>query len=195
MTFHVKQLHDYQEVLATTGVEWGLIGPREVDRLWERHIDNCLAVTEDDECLPASCSVIDIGSGAGLPGLVWAIGRPDLTVTLVEPLERRVRFLNQVVEELALTNVTVLRARAQDVDVRAVRVTARAVSATKTLLPWLAPLVSPGGRMVLLKGRRADQELREADQWLRRSGWVAGIREVGEPPRTRVVVVKRRGKG
>jgi len=176
-------------------VDWGLIGPREVDRLWERHIDNCLAVTEDVQCLPQSCSVVDVGSGAGLPGVVWAIARPDLTVTLVEPLERRVKFLDLAVRELALMNVRLLRGRAQEVDIRGDRVTARAVAATKTLLPWLAPLVSQGGRMVLLKGMKADQELRDAGPWLQRSGWSAVVREVGDPPRTRVVVVERRVKG
>lgn len=181
--------------MATRGVEWGLIGPREVDRLWERHIDNCLAVTQDVQCLPQACSVIDVGSGAGLPGVVWAISRPDLTVTLVEPLERRVKFLDLVVQELALANVTVVRGRAQDVDIRGDRVTARAVAATKTLLPWLAPLVSQGGRMVLLKGMKADQELQDAGPWLHHSGWAAVVREVGNPPRTRVVVVERRVKG
>ena len=191
----MKRLDEYQELLATTGVEWGLIGPREVDRLWERHIDNCLAVTEDVQCLPQSCSVVDVGSGAGLPGVVWAIARPDLTVTLVEPLERRVKFLDLAVRELALMNVRLLRGRAQEVDIRGDRVTARAVAATKTLLPWLAPLVSQGGRMVLLKGMKADQELRDAGPWLQRSGWSAVVREVGDPPRTRVVVVERRVKG
>ncbi len=191
----MKRLDEYQELLATTGVEWGLIGPREVDRLWERHIDNCLAVTQDVQCLPQTCSVVDVGSGAGLPGVVWAISRPDLTVTLVEPLERRVKFLDLVVHELALANVTVVRGRAQEVDIRGDRVTARAVASTKTLLPWLAPLVSHGGRMVLLKGIKADQELQDAGPWLQRSGWSAIVREVGIPPRTRVVVVERRVKG
>lgn len=94
----MEQLRAYQALLATTGVEWGLIGPREVDRLWERHIDNSLAVTEDRQCLPDSASVLDVGSGAGLPGLVWAIARPDLHVTLLEPLERRVRFLELAID-------------------------------------------------------------------------------------------------
>lgn len=188
----MEQLAAYQQLLTTTGLEWGLIGPREVDRIWERHIDNCLAVTEDEECLPRECTVIDVGSGAGLPGLVWAIARPDLSVTLVEPLERRVRFLDLVVDELDLTNVSVDRSRAQEVQKTADRVTARAVSATKTLLPWLAPLVSQGGRMVLLKGQRAGEELEQSRSWLRKHRWEADIRDVGVPPRTRVVVLERR---
>lgn len=182
-------------MLSTSGVEWGLIGPREVDRLWDRHIDNCLAVTEDDQCLPNGVDVIDVGTGAGLPGLVWAVTRPDLSVTLVEPLERRVRFLEMAVAELELANVTILRGRAQEVDVRAEVVTARAVAALKNLLPWLAPLVSDPGRMVLLKGEKAQTEISAAQRWLKEQRWRATVREVGVPHRTRVVVVDRWTQG
>lgn len=195
MTFHVERLVAYQELLATTGLEWGLIGPREVDRLWDRHIDNCLAVTEDEQCLPQGASVIDVGSGAGLPGVVWAIARTDVTVTLLEPLERRVRFLELAIATLAIDNASVVRARAQDVSITADCVTARAVSATKNLLVWLAPLVSQHGRMVLMKGQKAEEELVASRGWLRRNGWQAQIRDVGSPPRTRVVVVDRTVKG
>lgn len=191
----MEQLQQYQELLATTGVEWGVIGPREVDRLWDRHLDNCLAVTEDPLCLPHDASVIDVGSGAGLPGLVWAIARPDLMVTLVEPLDRRVRFLNLAVEQLGLTNVIVVRARAQETDATADRVTARAVANTSKLVTWLAPLVRPGGCMLLLKGERAPDEVAQARPWLDSHGWTAGIRQVGDPPRTRVVIVERRSQG
>lgn len=191
----MEHLHDYQDLLATAGVEWGLIGPREVDRLWDRHIDNCLAVTQDEQCLPADCSVIDVGSGAGLPGLVWAIARPDLRVTLVEPLERRVRFLDLAVGQFGLRNVEVLRARAQEVRLQADRVTARAVAATNKLVGWLAPLVNSDGSMVLLKGQQAAAEIATADPWLRSNGWRAEIRDVGDPPRTRVVIVERRRQG
>ncbi len=191
----MEQLRAYQALLATTGVEWGLIGPREVDRLWERHIDNSLAVTEDRQCLPDSASVLDVGSGAGLPGLVWAIARPDLHVTLLEPLERRVRFLELAIQDLQVANVEVVRARAQDCGQQYTRVTARAVAKTATLLTWLAPLVAGGGQMVLMKGERADQEVAEAQQWLARHGWRAQIAMVGSPPRTRVVVVEREVKG
>lgn len=191
----MKQLRAYQDLLATDGVQWGLIGPREVDRLWDRHLDNCLAVTEDDGCLPQNATVIDVGSGAGLPGLVWAIARPDLHITLVEPLERRVRFLEQAIAQLALPNVTVERARAQQVRITADRVTARAVARTASLVRWLAPLVAPGGEMVLLKGRQAADEVAEATGWLDRNGWLAQVRDVGQPARTRVVVVDRVMKG
>ena len=191
----MEQLHAFQHLLATDGVTWGLIGPREVDRLWVRHIDNCLAVTEDSGCLPPAATVIDVGSGAGLPGIVWAIARPDLAVTLVEPLARRVRFLDKAVAELELTNVTVCRERAQEHEGQTTRVAARAVARTTTLLGWLEPLVAPGGRMLLLKGQRAQDEIDEADVWLHRQGWSASVREVGDPPRTRVVVVERTVKG
>lgn len=187
----MEHLQDYQRLLATRGVEWGLIGPREVDRLWERHIDNCLAVTEDPDVLPRSAAVIDVGSGAGLPGLVWALARPDLQITLVEPLERRVRFLESAIDDLGLTRVAVVRARAQEITTQADVVTARAVSATKNLVAWLAPLVAPQGRMVLLKGQRAPEELVDARSWLRQHRWHAAVQEVGDPPRTRVIVVER----
>ena len=189
----MEHLQDYQELLATTGVEWGLIGPREVDRLWERHIDNCLAVTEDRDCLPESATVLDVGSGAGLPGLVWAIARPDLQVTLLEPLERRVRFLE--LAEHDLDNVHIVRGRAQEMTHQFARVTARAVAKTSTLLPWLAPLVEPDGRMVLMKGERASSEVAQAQRWLDAHRWRAEVETVGSPPRTRVVVVERVAKG
>ncbi len=191
----MEQLQAYQALLATTGVEWGLIGPREADRLWERHIDNCLAVTEDRQCLPRDATVIDVGSGAGLPGLVWAIARPDLKITVVEPLERRVRFLELAVSEIGISNADVIRARAQDHHGVAEVVTARAVAATDRLLGWLAPLVAPGGHMVLLKGERAAQEVAAAQGWLRRHHWHAEVRIVGTPARTRVVSVERDGLG
>jgi 16S rRNA (guanine527-N7)-methyltransferase len=191
----VKRLEQYAALLRTLGVDWGLIGPGEADRIWQRHIDNALAVTEDDSCLPQGVGVLDIGTGAGLPGMVWAIARPDLEVTLVEPMQRRTRFLEHVRDELHVDNVQVVRARAQELDVVAERVTARAVAGTERLLPMLAPLVSEGGRMVLLKGRRAQDEVRAAQGWLRRNRWLAQVRDVGRPPRTRVVVVDRITKG
>lgn len=191
----MEQLRRYQDLLASTGVEWGLIGPREVDRLWDRHVDNSLAVTEDQHCLPEAATVIDVGSGAGLPGLVWAIARPDLRVICLEPLERRTRFLQQVVEDLGLTNVQVERGRAPAGGLNADRVTARAVARTQVLLPWLAPMVSVSGCMLLLKGERAAEELEPAQRWLDKHGWHAEIRMVGSPPRTRVVVVERSDGG
>ena len=191
----MEQLAQYHDLLADLGVEWGLIGPREVERLWERHLDNCLAVTQDPTCLPHGASVIDVGSGAGLPGLVWAIARPDLRIVCAEPLERRVRFLRLAIDQLRVSNVEVQRARAQDVHLQADRVTARAVARTSVLLPWLAPLVTPAGKMILLKGEKARDEVAEARPWLERHRWQAHIREVGTPARTRVVIVDRSDEG
>jgi 16S rRNA (guanine527-N7)-methyltransferase len=130
-----------------------------------------------------------------LPGLVWAIARPDLRVICLEPLERRTRFLQQVVEDLGLTNVQVERGRAPAGGLNADRVTARAVARTQVLLPWLAPMVSVSGCMLLLKGERAAEELEPAQRWLDKHGWHAEIRMVGSPPRTRVVVVERSDGG
>lgn len=187
----MKQLEKYRDWLVGPGVERGLIGPREADRIWERHIDNCLAVVEADSPVPEASTVLDLGSGAGLPGIVWAVARPDLSVTLLEPQERRTRFLHEVVEDLGLSNVSVLRGRAQEVDTTADVVTARALAGLTSLLAWSAPLVAPGGRMVFLKGQRAPEELSDARGWLRRQGWRADVRQVGERRRARVVVVVR----
>jgi len=149
----------YAEILATAGVERGLIGPREVDRLWDRHLLNCAAPVVR---VPEGATVADVGSGAGLPGLVWAIARPDLRVTLVEPLLRRTRFLEEVVDELDLAHVTVLRARAGEAEQTFEVVTARAVAALDKLARWCMPLVAPGGLLLALKGRSAAQEVEAA---------------------------------
>jgi len=159
----------YVRLLATAGVERGLIGPREVGRLWERHVINCAVLSE---AVPEGASVIDIGSGAGLPGLVLAIARPDLEITLLEPLLRRTTFLNEAVEELGLTNVTVRRGRAEEVakDYAVDVVTARAVAPLDRLATWGLPLLRVGGEMLALKGERAAQELAEAEPVLRKLG-------------------------
>ncbi len=154
----------YQEILATRGIELGLIGPREKDRLAERHILNCAVVARDGELVPRDSSVIDVGSGAGLPGLVWAIQRPDLKVTLVDSLLRRSEFLTETVDELGLNQrVSVIRARAEDLtDVTADVVTARAVAPLPRLLGWLRPLMRATGQLVLLKGAKAADEIKAA---------------------------------
>ncbi len=156
----------YANFLAEQGTVRGLIGPREVDRLWERHILNCavLALPEHD-LLPQNSTVIDVGSGAGLPGLVWAIVRPDLTVTLVESMKRRCEFLEEAVELLGLQErVVVVRARAEEVrdSLQADITTARAVAAMPKLLGWLTPLTSENGQIVAMKGESAATELEEA---------------------------------
>lgn len=160
------QLRAYAQVLETDGVTMGLIGPREAPRLWSRHLLNCAVVVEPGtDLVGESMSVADVGSGAGLPGLVWAIARPDLTLTLVEPLLRRATFLQTVVARLGLDDrVAVRRGRAEEVcadptwagvDV----VTARAVAPLERLLGWTVPLLKPGGRLVMLKGSNAEGEV------------------------------------
>lgn len=156
----------YAELLATSGVERGLIGPREVDRLWERHLFNCAAPVVR---VPEGSTVADVGAGAGLPGMVWAIARPDLHVTLIEPLLRRTTWLEEVVADLGLQDqVTVLRSRAEDVDQTFDVVTARAVAALDKLARWCMPLVRPGGLLLALKGRSAAEEVEAARATLAR---------------------------
>jgi 16S rRNA (guanine527-N7)-methyltransferase len=159
----------YAAWLADAGVVRGLIGPREVPRLWDRHLLNCGVLTE---LLPHGATVADIGSGAGLPGLVVAISRPDLRVTLVEPLLRRTTFLTEVAEDLGIANVEVLRGRAETLhgsrtfDI----VTSRAVAALPKLLGWSMPLVAPSGALVAMKGHSAAEEVAEASETLSRMG-------------------------
>jgi 16S rRNA (guanine527-N7)-methyltransferase len=152
----------YTEILAGAGVERGLIGPREVDRLWDRHILNSVAVAE---LLEPNESVADIGSGAGLPGIPLALARPDLRVTLIEPLLRRSDFLREVIEELGI-DVVVVRGRAEELTVRqrvgeTDVVVSRAVASLDKLTKWSMPLLRPGGRMLAIKGERAEDEIRE----------------------------------
>lgn len=151
----------YAELLATDGTLRGLIGPREVGRLWERHLFNSAAMAE---VLPRDATVADIGSGAGLPGLVLAIVRPDLRITLVEPLLRRTTFLSEVVEELGLDNVEVVRGRAEALhgQRRFDVVTSRAVAPLPRLLEWSMPLVAPHGALVAMKGSSVGQEIEDA---------------------------------
>jgi 16S rRNA (guanine527-N7)-methyltransferase len=146
--------------LAEQGEELGLIGPLELPRLWSRHILNCVVVAP----LLRPGLVGDVGSGAGLPGLVLAIARPDVSFVLIEPMERRVAWLNGQISDLGLTNASVLRARAEDIRLSTPldQVTARAVSAFKTLIPLTAPLLRPGGELVLMKGAGAAGEISNA---------------------------------
>lgn len=152
--------------LAEQGEERGLIGPLELPRLWSRHILNCAIVAP----LLRPGLVGDVGSGAGLPGLVLAIARPDVSFVLIEPMERRVAWLNEQVAELGLTNVSVVRARAEEVrlDEPLDQVTARAVSAFRKLLPLTAPLLRDGGELVLMKGAAAASEVEAAAKEIRK---------------------------
>ena len=160
----------YAELLATDGVTRGLIGPREADRLWDRHLLNCGVLAE---LLPEQGQLVDIGSGAGLPGVVLAMLRPSLSVLLLEPLLRRSLFLAECVSELGLSNVTVLRARAEDkaaARIRADVATARAVAPLDRLVGWAAPLLRPGGELLAIKGQSAAAELTAASPVLSRLG-------------------------
>lgn len=159
----------YVVSLAGDGVVRGLIGPREAPRLWERHVLNCAVL---GDAIPSGVAVCDIGSGAGLPGVVLAIARPDLTVTLVEPLLRRTTYLEQVVDELGLANVEVLRARAEELhgERRFAVVTSRAVAPLERLLGWSMPLVEPEGALVAMKGSSLAEEIESAASTLSRLG-------------------------
>jgi 16S rRNA (guanine527-N7)-methyltransferase len=157
----------YVDLLTSAGVERGLIGPREVPRIWERHVLNCAVVVPR---VPVGATVADVGSGAGLPGLVWAIARPDLHVTLIEPLLRRTTFLEEAVVVLGLGQVTVLRSRAEDVSETFDVVTARAVAPLEKLAGWCLPLVRPGGVLLALKGRTAEEEVASSRVSLHKMG-------------------------
>ena len=186
--FALPGLREYERILATIGLERGLIGPREVDRLWDRHILNSALIAE---VFPEGATVIDVGSGAGLPGIPLALVRPDLRITLLEPLLRRSVFLQETVDALGLSGrVTVVRGRAEDGGLpRADIVTARAVAGLDKLLGWCWPLVKPGGAIVALKGERAQEEINEAQPRLQKLGCTATIRTVGN---TTVVLVTSR---
>jgi 16S rRNA (guanine527-N7)-methyltransferase len=188
----------YAELLADTGVEWGLLGPHEVDRIWERHLLNCGAVAE---LLQPGERVADIGSGAGLPGVALAIAEPGLDVVLIESLLRRSEFLRMVVTELGL-DVEVLRGRAEDPAIRKSAgdrdvAVSRAVAPLDKLVRWSMPLLRPDGRMLAIKGERAADELREHRRVMTSLGAAdARVVECGvkhlSPPTT--VVVARRSK-
>jgi 16S rRNA (guanine527-N7)-methyltransferase len=182
-------------MLSAEGVVRGLIGPREVPRLWERHLLNSSAVVP---FLPSDGSVIDVGSGAGLPGIVVALMRPSLAVTLVEPMERRVSWLDEVVAALGLANVIVRRGRAEEFhgSLSADAVTSRAVANLARLARISLPLVRPGGEMVVLKGRNVASEIGPALPVLRRLGGdapevLSGSTIEGVEPTTVVRIMRR----
>ncbi|RFU86459.1 16S rRNA (guanine(527)-N(7))-methyltransferase RsmG [Streptomyces triticagri] len=184
----------YAELLADAGVRRGLIGPREVPRLWERHLLNCAVLSE---VVPEGVTVCDVGSGAGLPGIPLALVRPDLKITLLEPLLRRTNFLNEVVELLGLEHVTVVRGRAEEMldKLPPVHVvTARAVAPLDRLATWGVPLLRPYGEMLALKGDTAAEEVKSARAALNKLGAVdVSVVQVGEgvvDPRSTVVRVE-----
>ena len=183
------QISRYVDILRTDGVVRGLIGPREADRIWDRHIVNSVAVAG---LVPGGAMVVDVGSGAGLPGIPLAVLRPDLRITLLEPLLRRVNFLNEVVDALGLTDrVTVVRGRAEDHHERYAVVLARAVAPLVQLVPWCAPLRSPTGTILALKGRSAAAELSAAQPALARTGLVAEVLTVRAHPDAEPATVVR----
>ncbi|MFJ5828096.1 16S rRNA (guanine(527)-N(7))-methyltransferase RsmG [Streptomyces sp. NPDC093089] len=184
----------YAELLADAGVKRGLIGPREVPRLWERHLLNCAVLAE---AVPEGVTVCDVGSGAGLPGIPLALVRRDLKITLLEPLLRRTNFLQEVVELLGLDHVTVVRGRAEEMlgKITPVHVvTARAVAPLDRLAGWGVPLLRPYGEMLALKGDTAEEEINGARAALSRLGVVeTSVLQVGEgivDPMTTVVRVE-----
>lgn len=168
----------FHDMLVAEGELRGLIGPREVDRLWERHLVNSGAVAR---LLPERGTVVDIGSGGGFPGIVLAVMRPQLRVMLVESMLRRTAWLSDVVGALSLTNVEVVRARAEELGaVGADAVTARAVAPLDRLAGWAMPLLRAGGELLAMKGVRAGEELAEARAVI--DAWGGGARGVVEVP-------------
>src|SRR6188768_4417493 len=173
-------VHRFGLLLADQGELRGLIGPREMTRIWDRHLLNSAAVVP----FLGPGVLVDVGSGAGLPGLVIASMEPERRVVLVEPMERRTAWLREAAETLGLDNVTVLRGRAEEVreSVEASVVTARAVAAIDKLVKWCAPLLAPDGRMAFLKGRSAAEELDKAKYALRRAGLVGEVHSAPTVP-------------
>ena len=190
----------YAELLVSAGAERGLIGPREAGRIWSRHILNSAVIAE---LVPAAARTVDVGSGAGLPGIALALARPDLEVALVEPLQRRTQFLCEAIAALELTErVRVLRGRAEDATLRrelgaAEIAVARAVAPLDRLVKWCLPLLAPGGWLLAVKGASAPDELAEHAAAVRRAGAVqldvttCGVGLV-DPP-TVVIRVQRKG--
>ena len=190
-----KTIRQYVDILASRGVDWGLIGPREIGRLWERHILNSIAL---ESLIPEGCRVADVGSGAGLPGIPLAILRPDLEMILIEPMLRRSNFLTEAIDELGLDDrVSVVRGRAEDADLHVDVVVSRAVAKLATLINWTADLIVESGSLLALKGQSADDEVVKAKKELskrRLSAEVLLIRADPASDVTRAVRVRRAGK-
>jgi 16S rRNA (guanine527-N7)-methyltransferase len=182
-------LRAYVDILLDRGIAYGLIGPREVDRIWDRHILNSLALAD---LIPEGSAVVDVGSGAGLPGVPLALVRPDLSVTLLDSMLRRTTFLEAVVAELNLgERVRVVRARAEDHREHYGVVVARAVAPLERLLGWCEPMLGPGGVLLALKGQSVEDEVAAARSWLirkRRQAEVLTVR--AEPGAAETTVVR-----
>ena len=180
------QIQAYADLLTGPGIERGLIGPKEGDRIWQRHIANCIPITT---LIPNGVRVADIGSGAGLPGIVIALARPDLKVTLIEPLSRRVDFLNEVIKELGLS-IEVIRARSEVVKKQFEIVTARAVAPLERLISISWHMIPRGGSLLAIKGESAQEEL---DKSKLKKGSTAQLHQINLPnlPVARVVEVRK----
>jgi 16S rRNA (guanine527-N7)-methyltransferase len=191
---HYSELSSYVDLLANEGITWGLVGPNERndDRLWNRHVLNSLAI---QELLPADCQVIDVGSGAGLPGIPLAIVRPDLEMTLLEPKQRGVNFLELALDRLSLSDrVKVVRSRAEDHHGSYPAVICRAVANLERLLAWCWPLVAPQGSLISLKGESAPAEAAAAADTLSQLAATAEIQQLpvpGTSEHTWAVIVRK----
>jgi 16S rRNA (guanine527-N7)-methyltransferase len=193
------QLAAYAELLSSEGTLRGLIGPREVPRLWDRHLLNCAVL---ERLIPEESTVADIGTGAGLPGIVLALVRPDLQVSLVEPLLRRTTFLQEAVDKLGIPNAEVVRARAEDLPPASYDVvTSRAVAPLGKLAGWCLPLCAEGGLMLAMKGASAEDELDSAEGELEALGaevWHVhqlGDGELAQPTTVVSIVAGRAARG
>ena len=183
-----SKLSQYADILAQDGVLLGLIGPREAEIIWDRHILNCAALSE---LITDGQSIVDIGSGAGLPGIVLAILKPQSKVTLIEPMQRRTDFLFKVKKDLNLENVEIIRGRAEGQKVQAQIVTSRAVAPLNKLLAWSLPLVEKGGKVLAIKGEKAAEELEIAKKELvSLKSCTASIKTCGKPLDLSVTVVE-----
>jgi 16S rRNA (guanine527-N7)-methyltransferase len=190
------RIQRYVDILLSRGIDYGLLGPREVDRIWERHILNSVALSE---LIVEGAMVADVGSGAGLPGIPLALLRPDLQLTLIEPLLRRSTFLEEAVRDLGLSDrVEVVRVRAEDHQIRYDVVTARALAPLGRLIGWCNPLRSSAGEILALKGQSAADEVQAAAPTLSRlrlSATVLVVRAHPEAESATVVRVWSPGSG
>ncbi|MEN9735983.1 MAG: hypothetical protein RL129_693 [Actinomycetota bacterium] len=184
-----EQALAYGQILATRGIEWGLIGPKEGERIWDRHIANCLPITT---LIPKGVSLIDIGSGAGLPGIVIALARPDLKVTLLEPLARRVEFLQGVASELGL-DIQIIRGKAEAQKGSYDIVTGRAVAPLPKFVDLTWHLVKPGGSILAMKGEAAADEITALTKPKKCEKVELHQLSIGELELARVVEVKKAG--
>ena len=184
-----QRVEQYVSILASKGIRWGLLGPREVGRLWGRHILNSVALSG---LIPEGSAVVDVGSGAGLPGIPLAILRPDLSITLLEPLLRRVTFLGETVEDLGLGDrVDIVRGRAEDQSLVVDTIVCRAVAPLDRLLGWTSPLLVPDGQLLALKGSSAADEVAAAERFLRKHWLSAEVLTARAHPNAEITQVVR----